>query len=251
VPPESYLDSVVTTKRFICTAAAAAVLLTPLPAMSAEPEIRVLYEASETVGSTAIDSSSFHNDGRLLGGVTRRNGAYRFHSLSSAGHRFDRIRAPFDPSFNPERRPFSYGARVRVSPQAEWSHAEMAVLRHGDLDTSGGDYKLELRKTPTGIVVAFCAMHDDDGEGTGYVRSNGALETIADGRWHTLTCRRVDGNRVSLTIDGVEKTRRTSGDLGSMVNTDPLLIGVHLTSDRLGLREQFVGLMDDIHVTVE
>ncbi len=198
----------------------------------------------------ALDGSGYHNDGRLIGGVTRVNGAYRFHPLSFPGHRYDRIRAEFDPSLNPESAPFSYGARVRVFPSAEWSHAEMAVVRHGDLDTSGGDYKLELRKTTKGTVVAFCAIHDDDGDGTGYVRGRGQLETIADGQWHTITCSRVNDDRVSLTIDGDVLKRRTSGDLGSVVGADPLLVGAQFAKDGIHLREQFAGFMDDIHVTV-
>lgn len=246
-----YLGKVANGLRLlIVTGLAAAPLLVQTPAVSVEPENRVLYRATETAGPLAIDRSEYHNDGLLRGGVIRKSGVYRFHALSNGRHRYDRIRAPFDPSFNPKRAPFSYGARLRVRPSAEWSHSEMAVLRHGDTDTPGGDYKLELKKTKDGEVTAFCAIHDGDGDGVGYVRGHGELETIADGDWHTVICSRVDKDTVSLTIDDHVTERPVTGDLGSVVGGDPLLIGCQLAKDEIHRREQFVGAMDDITVRV-
>ena len=198
----------------------------------------------------AIDASGHHNQGHLRGGVTRRHGAYKFHPLSEGNHLFDRIRTPSDPSLNPGSAPFRYGARVKVAPRAEWSHGEMAVLRHGDSDTAGGDYKIELLKQTSGAVTAFCVMHDGDGDGSGYVRGRGRLETIADGHWHTITCSRVDRDTVTLRIDGDVTQRTTSGNLGALVSDDPLLIGFQHQADGIQGREQFVGFMDNIHVSV-
>jgi hypothetical protein len=226
-----------------------ACLLAPSAAAIGAYDDRVRYTASETGGRLAIDASGRDNHGKLRGGVTRRDGAYKFHRLS-ADNRYDRIRTPTDRSFNPRLAPFTYGARVKVSPTAEWSHTEMAVLRHGDTETKGGDYKVELLKTESGVVVAFCAMHDGDGDGMGYVRGKGSLKTIADGRWHTITCARVDRNTVSLTIDGDVTRRPTSGRLDGLVSKEPLLMGFHYKRDGVSGREQFVGLMDDIHVSV-
>ncbi|HLK95898.1 MAG TPA: LamG-like jellyroll fold domain-containing protein [Nocardioidaceae bacterium] len=227
-----------------------ATLLVPSGAAGTGYEDRVRYTASESRGMSAVDASGYHIDGTLRGGVSRRDGAYKFHPLSKGKHRYDRIRAPHDPALNPRSAPFRFGARVKVSRHAEWSHTEMAVVRHGDTDTAGGDYKLELVKTADGDVSAFCVWHDSDGDGTGYVRGSGPLKTIANGKWHQITCGRVDRNTVSLTIDGHVTRRPVSGDLGALVSTDPLLIGFHFKQDGIRRREQFVGLMDDIHVSV-
>ena len=224
-------------------------LLAPAAAAGGGSDDRVRYTASEDGGTLAIDESGHDNDGHLQGGVTRFHGGYRFHPVSEGDRRYDRIRTPSDPSLNPGSAPFTYGARVKVFPTAEWSHSEMAVLRHGDSDTPGGDYKIELVKKASGAVTAFCAMHDGDG-GTGYVRGRGRLETIADGRWHTITCSRIDNDTVSISIGGDETQRETSGQLGALVSDDPLLIGFHYKRDGIHGREQFVGLMDDLHVSV-
>lgn len=232
-------------------AAVALALLVPLPATAQTTDVRVSYtDPKSETGRDAVDQSSYHNDGRLRGGVTRVDGTYRFHRLA-LNHKYDRIQAPNTASLNPGLSLFSYGARLKVSRHAAWRNSEMAVIRHGDSDVPGGDYKMELRKTPTGIVTAFCVIHDDDKVGVGYVRGRGGLKTIADGKWHTITCARVDTNMVSLTIDGHTVERPTTGDLGNVEGNVPLLIGCQKQADGVRFREQFVGWMDNMNVTVD
>jgi hypothetical protein len=84
----------------------------------------------------------------------------------------------------------------------------------------------------------------------GYVRGSGRLETIADGSWHSIACARVDLDTVSLTIDGHVAERPTSGDLNAIIGGDPLLIGCQYRFDQIHYREQFVGAMDDIRITI-
>ena len=212
-------------------------------------EHRVLYEATETDGTIAVDSSTFGNVGELKGQVSRRDGSYRFHPLREKGI-YDRIRAAPDPAFNPRSRPFSYGARIKVGPDAVWSHNEMSIMRHGDTDTPGGDYKLEIAKRKEGKVTAFCAMHDGVG-GLAYVQGTGALETLDDGAWHQITCK-LDEDSVALVIDDHVYEKELTESLGSIRSRDPLLIGAQPFAARpdLKFREQFHGAMDDIHVTV-
>ena len=236
--------------RFMFVAAAAAALLVPAPATAQGIQTRLSYQVlSNEAGTVAVDGSGFANDGVLKGGVTRGLGVYKFHRLSR-DHRYDRIRTPDDPSLSPGRAPFTYSVRLKVSPEAEWSHSEMAVFRHGDSDTPGGDYKMELEKNPdTGVVSADCVIHDDDGHGAGYVRGTGPLTSIADGHWHIIACSRVD-DIVSLTVDGHTTEHATRGSLGNVEGHAPLLIGCQFRPDGVHKREQFVGKMDDITVTV-
>jgi hypothetical protein len=232
--------------------AVAVALLVPAPATAEDIDTRLSYQVlPNEVGTVADDGSGYSNDGVLRGGVSRVNGAYRFHRRS-LDLRYDRIHAPDDPSLNPGLAPFTYSVRLKVSPEAEWSHSEMAVLRHGDSDSPGGDYKMELRKNPdTGVVSAFCVMHDDDGVGAGYVRGRGGLKSIADGRWHTIACSRVAADTVSLSVNGLTTVRATHDDLGNVVGRAPLLIGCQMAEDGVHRREQFVGKMDDITITVQ
>jgi len=238
------------TKRLLLAAIPVALILGTTPATASAPTgagttPRVLFRATEDSGRTAVDSSAWGNDGTLLGGVTRVQGAYRLHP----GLPHDRIRVEPDPSFNPKGRPFVYGAAVRVLPGAVWQHDEMAVIRHGDIDTPGGDYKLELEQTNRDTVAAFCAMHDGSG-GSGFVKGDGQLATIDDGQWHTVLCSRDPlAETTSLTIDGFTVTR-PDDSLGSIVGADPLLIGVQPGQDGTGLREQFAGCMDNIRLAV-
>lgn len=232
-------------RRVVVALAAASLVILPSSASAGgDSETRLRFTASES-GRFAVDRSAFHNDGVLRGGVGRVKGTYRFGS----GYPHDRITAAHHSSLNPGRRAFSYGVEVRVPANAVWAHDEMSVIRHGDSETAGGDYKLQLVQTDRGTVSAVCAMHDGRG-GSGYVRGPGDLETVDDGRWHTITCARqpADGT-VSLTIDDHTRTRRASLS-GSIVGYEPLLLGVQLRNTRPGFREQFVGRMDDVTIAV-
>jgi hypothetical protein len=241
-------------KGFIFVTALAVALLVAAAATATitGSDTRLAYQAlANEVGKVAVDGSAYSNDGVLKGGVSRLNGVYKFHPLSR-DHRYDRIYAPDAPSLNPGLAPFTFSVRLKVSPDAEWSHREMAVIRHGDSDAPGGDYKMELRKNPvTSFVSVFCVIHDDDGVGAGYVRGPGPSGSIADGRWHTIACSRVSADTVSLSVDGHTVVRTTHGDLGNVVGPVPLLIGCQFTGSGPRKREQFVGKMDDIIITVQ
>jgi len=241
-------------RKLLITAAltAAAALIAAAPAGAQAIDTRLSYQAppGET-GKVAVDGSGQGNDGVLRGGVTRVHGVYKFHRVSADG-KYDRITAPDSPSLNPGLSPFTFSVRMKVSPKAEWSNTEMAVIRHGDSDAPGGDYKMELRKNPTtGAVAVFCSIHDDDGVGHGYVRGRGGLKSIADNRWHTVACSRVDADTVSLRVDQKVVERQTRGDLGNVQGDVPMLIGCQLKIHGPQMREQFVGKLDNISVTVQ
>jgi hypothetical protein len=229
-----------------------AALLGPAPATAQGVDTRLSYRVlpSET-GRVAVDSSAYGNNGVLRGGVTRVNGHYKFHALSR-DHKFDRIVAPDDPSLSPGLAPFTYRVRLKVSPKAEWENHQMAVVRHGDSGYPGGNYKLELVKhRTTGVVAAICAIHDDS-SGAGYIQGRGLLSTIADGHWHTIACSRVDETTVSLTVDGHTVEKTIQGDaLGDVTGTAPLLVGFQFGANGVTRREQFVGKLDNITMTVQ
>lgn len=232
-------------RHVVAALAAACLAILPSSASAgADEQTRLLFTATES-GRYAVDRSAFHNDGVLRGGVDRSKGAYRFR----AGYPHDRIKAAHHSSLNPGHLAFFYGVRLRVPVNARWAHDEMSVIRHGDSETAGGDYKMQLVRTDRGTVSAVCAMHDGRG-GSGYVRGPGRLDTVNDGRWHTVTCSRQPADQtISLTIDDHTRTRHASL-AGPLVGHEPMLLGVQPRNTRRGFREQFVGRMDDVTVAV-
>jgi hypothetical protein len=235
----------------VVAGATAAGLLATAPATAQGTDTRLSYQVlSGETGSVAVDSSPYGNNGVLRGGVTRVHGNYKFHALSR-DHRFDRITAPDDPSLSPGTSAFTYSVRLKVSPRAEWENKQMAVIRHGDSGYPGGNYKLELQRLRSGAVAADCAIHDTS-RGAGYIIGRGLLTTVADGDWHTIACSRVDQTTISLTIDGYTVQKTLQGDgLNDVTGQAPLLIGFQFNGDGVTGREQFVGKLDDITLTVQ
>jgi hypothetical protein len=234
----------------VVAGAAAAGLLAAFPAAAQGTQVHLSYRVlPDEKGSVAVDSSPYGNNGVLRGGVTRVDGRYQFHALS-LDHRFDRITAPDDPSLSPGTSPFTYSVRLKVSRKAQWENRQMAVIRHGDSGYPGGNYKMELQRLKGGAVAAFCAIHDASG-GSAYIIGRGTLSTVADGHWHTIACSRVDQTTVSLTIDGDTEERTLQGDgLNDVTGEAPLMIGFQYRADGVTGREQFVGKLDAITLTV-
>jgi hypothetical protein len=69
---------------------------------------------------------------------------------------------------------------------------------------------------------------------------------VADGRWHNLACNR-NGDRLSLTVDGVERaTVRVPASL-SIANAEPLRVGGKGLSNG---NDQFAGSIDNVFVMI-
>lgn len=222
--------------------------------LAASGVTHLVYAAAPADAGSAVarDGSGFGNDGRLRGGVVQSGGVYRFHPVAGDG-RFDRIVAPDSASLSPGTRPFWYSARIRLRPDARFHHSgEMALVRHGDSGTPGGNYKMEIGQIrgPGGGIYAECIMHDADGQGAGFVRGTGGV-VLNDWRWHRITCARVSAGVVSMTVDGRTVERAVRGSLGDVTGRARLLIGCQLARDGVHMMEQFVGRMDDIKIGVE
>lgn len=231
--------------KVVLTLAAAGVLV-PVSAQAQSVQTQLSYQVlpGET-GQVAIDSSGFGNNGTLRGGVTRKYGVYRFYSLAK-DPRHGRISTPNAPSLNPGTNPFTYSARIKVEPDAVWQDHQMSVLRHGDSETPGGNYKMELVKNSSGVVSVACAMHGADGHGAGYVQGSTGI-VINDGHWHIVACSRISAETVMLTVDD-RSVQRTSQGIGDLTGESRFLIGCqHQSGTKV---DQFVGRLDDITLVV-
>ncbi len=138
---------------------------------------------------------------------------------------------------NPGRRPLRYGAAVRMS------HADLAdganVVQKGYSVGGMGQFKLQVdhRLGHPSCVIA-----------TGHRRIFRAEPwlDVADGRWHTLACARVR-DRLTLTVDGVERAAVSLPASLSIANAEPLRVG----GKGLGnSNDQFAGEIDNVFITI-
>ena len=147
------------------------------------------------------------------------------------------LRAPTTDDLNPGTRPIRYGASVRLSAN-ETGKGENVVQK--GFSTRGSQYKLQIDGVPG---RPSCVLVDDHRR-----RIYAAVSTVsvADGRWHTLECRRA-GARLTVLVDGTARgTGAVPADL-SVRNRIPLSIG---GKGSFTDNDQFQGMLDEVWVQI-
>jgi hypothetical protein len=138
---------------------------------------------------------------------------------------------------NPGRLPIRYGASVRLA--ADETTKGENVLQKG-YSAHGSQYKLQIDGLPG---RPSCVLVDD-------VRPeiHVALSTIsvADGRWHTLECRR-SGTALTILVDGITRGATTVPATLSVLNHIPLSVG---GKGSFTDNDQFQGALDDVWVQI-
>jgi hypothetical protein len=142
-----------------------------------------------------------------------------------------------DDSLNPGTRQLRYGASVRLS------HADLAdganVMQKGYSVGGMGQFKLQVdhRLGHPSCVIA-----------TGQRRIYRAEPwfDVADGRWHSLACARVR-DRLTLSVDGVERASARVPARLSIANPEPLRIGGKGLNNG---NDQFAGELDNVFITI-
>jgi hypothetical protein len=137
--------------------------------------------------------------------------------------------------FNPGTRPIRFGAKVLMTSADTGPGAN--VIQKGFSVGGGSQYKLQVDGR---FARPSCVLAD----GRAIYRLVGPA-SIADGRWHTVTCTRI-GGRMSINIDGRAISRRIPAGL-SISNTEPLRIGGKSAGP---YNDQFAGRIDDVFVTL-
>jgi hypothetical protein len=205
------------------------------------------YNFDTTIADGTFDDGS--GNGHLLRAVVRNGGAVKLvpHATGQAVE-FPRkcatddcarlvLQAADTPDLNPGTAPLRFGATVKLSP-AETGAGENIVQK--GYSTSGGQYKLQvdgLSGKPS------CVMSDKNSSTVHIARSR---ESIADGQWHGLECRR-SGPTLSIVVDGQVTTSVAIPATLSVVTTQPLSIG----GKGVGAdNDQFHGSLDDVWVRV-
>jgi hypothetical protein len=152
------------------------------------------------------------------------------------------IRVADDASLDPGTSAFEWGARVLLKAN-ETADGEN-VVQKGTWGEPGGQWKLQVDKAagiPSCVVSGAVP-------GTNAVRRTvlRASISVADGRWHSLVCRRTtDG--LKIVIDGAV---RGSAPMPAvrLESAAPVTIGAKSASP--ADNDQFHGMLDDVFMTV-
>jgi hypothetical protein len=203
------------------------------------------YNFDTTIADGTFDDGSGH--GHLLRAVTRNGGAPTLvpHGTGQAlrfpekcgGAQCPRLilQAGDTADLNPGNRPLRYGAGVLLSP-AETGRGEN-ILQKG-YSTGGGQYKLQvdgLSGKPS------CGMGDQAGAYVARSRTS-----VADGKWHSLECRRTGPTLAIVVDDRLEASVAVPASL-AVQTTQPFTVG----GKGVGANnDQFHGTLDDVWVEV-
>lgn len=131
-------------------------------------------------------------------------------------------------AWDPRRRAFTYGTKVKMADAQVTQHSN--VMQKGYYKQPGGQWKLQVDRGRPSCVV-------NGSEGRVLTRSG---QSIADGHWHSLACRRTSDG-VTLRVDGTVAAS-TNGATGKVSNASAVRIGAKkIGSVRV---EQFRGRLD-------
>jgi hypothetical protein len=138
---------------------------------------------------------------------------------------------------NPGAGPLRYGASVLLTP--EEAGAGENILQKG-YASGGGQYKLQV----DGVSgKPSCGM---SGKTETVVHIARSRDSILDGEWHALECRR-SGATLSVVVDGEVKTSAAIPADLSVVTTQPLSLGGKGVGQD---NDQFHGTLDDVWIKV-
>ncbi|MFI6078042.1 LamG-like jellyroll fold domain-containing protein [Actinoplanes sp. NPDC051343] len=205
------------------------------------------YNFDSTIADGTFDDGSGH--GHLLRAVVRNGGKIAM-SPHGAGHALTFppkctgttcprlvLQAVDTPDLNPGSGPLAYGAGILLGT-AETSSGEN-VLQKG-YSTGGGQYKLQV----DGVSgKPSCGMSDKTATTLYLARSRAS---IADGRWHSVECRRT-GPTLAVYVDDQMQSSIAIPAALAVASTQPFSLG----GKGVGANnDQFHGSLDDVWIRV-
>jgi hypothetical protein len=139
-------------------------------------------------------------------------------------------------ALNPGTRPLQYGASVLMT------HDDLAdganVMQKGYSVGGATQFKLQvdhLEGHPSCVVASKKKIFKVEPK-----------IDVADGVWHALSCTR-SGNRLSMTVDGVESGSVFVPPTLSIANAEPLRVGGKGANAG---NDQYAGQIDDVHLVI-
>jgi hypothetical protein len=233
--------------RSSVAAVAAGVLLAvahPQPALAA-PRTVARYDFDGRSGALRDDSGRGHTMRSIVtrGGkvrpVVRGSGQGLQFPARCTGRKCPTavLQTRHSADLNPGARPLAFGATVRLARSQ--TTGGQNVVQKGYSATSS-QYKLQIdgrQGRPSCVLV---------GIGKRSIKQVRSTVSVADGRWHTVQCRRV-GAAFRILVDGaVRGLTRIPASL-SVGNRHPLSIG---GKGAYADNDQFHGAVDDVYVRI-
>jgi hypothetical protein len=189
------------------------------------------WQMDETSGQM-IDSSGNGNNGSPTD-VLQTGGTYVFNGSTS------RVPVPDADSLDPQENDTTLTARVLVNG-ASLDDDSYDVVRKGFVDTPGGDYKMEIKRTADPTVGKLHCFFRGDLASVNKV----ANRDIVDGNWHTLQCVKT-ATSVVAKVDGRSFTQ--AGSAGSIANESGVMVGAKKADP---FDDMFDGSMDFVSIDI-
>ena len=179
---------------------------------------------------TMVDSAGGDNNGTTRN-IKQSGGAYQFNGSTSLATAADK--ANLDPGT----------AGVRLTAKISLTKAPAAgqtfdVVRKGVTTSSGGYYKIEIRRSTAGLATAACLFKDSSGrvgqvEGTTGLVNKGVV---------TVTCTKTSSG---VTLNAAGQTRSVAAKLGSISNSAAVYVG-----GKGDGTDYFPGLMNSVKIEI-
>jgi hypothetical protein len=142
---------------------------------------------------------------------------------------------------DPGTQDFTVTVHIKPNGLPNSGDEDADIIRKGVYANSPGEFKMEYY--PNGKML--CGFK---GTGpTGYKEVGGPENlpgnpALSLGTWHTVQCIKTS-TQIKLVVDGMTFTK--SADLGSISNSDDILIGVHSPGS-----EEFNGVLDEVGIKI-
>jgi hypothetical protein len=203
------------------------------PAAGASTPVAVWHMDEPAGAATMTDAVDSHH-GSLQNVETGvpgfQNTGYRFNGSSSVAV------VPASSDFNPGNADFSFIVHVNFTTVPSATVVDYDLLR----GPTQGAYKLEIvaRNNRT-KAKALCFFKGSSAKATLVAGPH-----LADGRWHTLECRKTS-SAIQLVVDGAVFTKTAS--VGTLTNTGPVSLGA---KSYRGGGDWYQGLMDEVSISI-
>jgi hypothetical protein len=191
------------------------------------------WQMVETSGQM-IDSSGNNNNGTPKD-VRQRGSRYVFNGSTSY------VLVPDAGSLDPQGKDITLSAGVKVTdrPMDDDSYD---IVRKGLVMTTGGDYKMEIKRAADPTVGKLHCLFKGDGGTVDKV----ARRDIVDGNWHTLECIKTSTSVVAR-VDGKSGSTK-AGSAGSIANGSAVMVGAKTVTPRPD--DMFRGSMDFVGIDI-
>jgi hypothetical protein len=206
--------------------------------------VSLVYVASPARAATTVALWNMGDSGSTMSDATGRGHVGSLHAvavrqpgISGAAFGFAQrpayVTVPASADFTPGSSAFKVSLYARMPGVPSASVADFDLIRMGLSTTSGGDWKVEVLRSGQ----AYCEFRGASG-----VVSVVATRSVADNRWHAISCAR-GTTAVTLTVDG--QTWSRAGNPGAITSAATVYLGA---KDGTGA-DQYTGLLDSVSVS--